>query len=48
MKCHICKKKFHDGQLIVPLIPYIKNEKRGDFVGNQPKNFICLNHFIKD
>lgn len=42
MKCKICNKRFADGAAVVPVLRYVINEKRGDFVGRYADEFIHL------
>lgn len=45
MKCLMCPKKFREGDHLVPVVRYITNEKRGDFVSS-PVGYIHL-HCIR-
>lgn len=47
MKCYVCTKKFKEGELVVPLLRYITNEKRGDFVTAQPEYYIHMGCVLK-
>jgi hypothetical protein len=44
MRCQICARKFRDGEQVLPVQTYVVNERRGDFVGNQPETFVHLAH----
>lgn len=44
MRCELCGRGFSDGQKLVPVMRYVTNEKRGDFVGGQPVGYIHLHH----
>ena len=46
-KCAACKKRFKDGDEVVPILQYVTNEKRGDFVTNQGHKFLHADHMIK-
>jgi hypothetical protein len=43
MKCAICKREFRDKEKVVPVLRYIVNERRGDFVAGISE-FIHLAH----
>lgn len=44
MRCELCGKGFSDGQKLVPVMKYVENHHRGDFVGSQPVGYIHLHH----
>lgn len=46
MKCAHCKKPFQDGEPVLPVLRYVKSEKRGDFVGSQPIAYIHTSHLL--
>lgn len=43
MKCHLCKKKLRDQELVVEVAKVIENERHGDFVSS-PVAVIHLKH----
>jgi cytosine/adenosine deaminase-related metal-dependent hydrolase len=43
VKCWICNKGFKDDEPVIPIAPYVVNEKRGDFVG-QATNYAHASH----
>ena len=45
MKCQVCKKRFREGEMILPIMKYVANEKRGDFVSS-PVAYAHLSHLI--
>lgn len=47
MKCQICKKQFRDGEMMVPIMKCITNEKRGDFASS-PVAYAHLSHIPKE
>lgn len=49
MKCMKCNKTFKDGMAVLPVLRYVENEKRGDFVTSHPnKEYIHALHVITD
>lgn len=44
MRCELCGRGFKDGAKLVPVMKYVENHKRGDFVGGQPVGYIHLHH----
>ena len=46
-RCWLCRKEFKDGQLIVPLLQYVTNERRGDFTSSQAEQHVHAEH-LKD
>lgn len=44
MKCRACKGRFKDGDEVVPVMRYVTNERRGDFVSGNPNAFIHARH----
>lgn len=46
MKCPVCGKPFRDGARVVPVLRYVTNERRGDFVGSQPEEFVHMSCMI--
>lgn len=45
MKCDLCGKGFRDDEKVIPILRYVVNHKRGDFVTSTSQNtFIHLHH----
>lgn len=44
MDCFACSRKFRDGDLVLAVLTYVTNEKRGDFVGSAPQGYIHMHH----
>lgn len=44
MKCQRCGRKFRDGEDVIPVLRYVTNEKRGDFVTSQGHSFFHARH----
>lgn len=44
MRCRICSRAFKDGDAVLPVLRYVVNEKRGDFVTSVPRGFIHESH----
>jgi hypothetical protein len=40
----VCGRKFTDGELVLPVMRYVVNEKRGDFVPMQGEQFAHARH----
>lgn len=43
-RCYVCNNVFRDGDNVVPILKYITNERRGDFVTTQGHAFIHAHH----
>lgn len=48
MKCHVCKKKFVNGEAVIPVLHYTTDDRRGDFVGLNPTKFIHAHHLKEE
>lgn len=48
MRCLVCGKGFKDGDKVIPVLRYVTNAKRGDFVGSTPVEHIHLRHLRND
>lgn len=48
MRCYVCGGKFADGELVVPIMRYVVNEKRGDFVPLQGHQFLHARHIKEE
>lgn len=44
MRCDVCKKGFKDGDMLVPLLKYTENHRRGDFVALTPVAYVHYRH----
>ena len=44
MKCVVCKKNFKDGEKVSPVLRYVTNYNRGDFVASQAEEFFHVSH----
>jgi hypothetical protein len=44
MRCQKCGRKFADTDEVIPVLRYVTNEKRGDFVTSQGHRFIHAHH----
>ena len=44
MRCYVCGNKFGNGELVIPISRYVTDEKRGDFVGNNPQQYAHARH----
>lgn len=44
VRCYVCGKRFTDGELVFPIMRYVTNEKRGDFVPLQGEQFAHARH----
>lgn len=48
MKCALCKRALRDGDGVVPILRYVTNEKRGDFVTSKPSACIHAHHIKEE
>lgn len=44
MRCARCGRKFKGGEDVIPMLTYVVNEKRGDFVTNNPVGYLHASH----
>jgi hypothetical protein len=44
VRCASCGNPFFDGDLVLPLLMYVANETRGDFVGSTPTAYAHAYH----
>lgn len=44
LRCYACNRKFRDGDVVVPLLEYVKSEKRGDWITSQPAKAVHAHH----
>lgn len=44
VKCYVCDQKFRDGDQIVPILTYVVNEKRGNWITSQPQKALHAYH----
>lgn len=46
MKCAVCKRVLTDNDSVIPVLRYVENPKRGDWVTTNPKAFIHARHVL--
>jgi hypothetical protein len=44
VRCQQCGRQFREGDEVVPVLRYVTNEKRGDWVSSQGHRFIHAHH----
>lgn len=44
MKCQVCRASFREGDEVIPVLRYVENEKRGDFVATNPHRYVHAYH----
>jgi hypothetical protein len=45
--CAICRKRIREGEKVIPVMHVVENERRGDFVGNNPTEYVHLSHLTE-
>ena len=47
MKCHVCKRRFKDGDEVIAIAEYVVNERHGDFVSS-PTAYAHASHLTEE